>query len=82
MAELTISLRPDPETGKSDIIIKLEEDQSSLPQEHEQAHREAVERLLGKNNIGKVIIQRESEGEPIFVPKANEPTAKPLAQNN
>src|SRR3954467_4781584 len=64
MAELTIRLRRDPETGKHDILIDLESDQDALPHEHEQMHREAVEKLIGKNNVGKVIIERESEQGP------------------
>ena len=64
MAELTIRLRKDPETGKHDIIIDLESDQDTLPHEHEQMHREAVEKLIGKNNVGKVVIERESEKAP------------------
>jgi FtsH ternary system domain X3-analog len=64
MAELTIRLRRDPETGKHDIIIDLESDADALPHEHEQMHREAVEKLIGKNNVGKVIVERESEKAP------------------
>ncbi len=61
MAELTIRLRKDPETGKHDIIIDLKSDEDALPHEHEQMHREAVEKIIGKNNVGKVIIEREEE---------------------
>ena len=64
MAELTIRLRKDPETGKHDIIIDLKSDEDALPHEHEQMHREAVEKIIGKNNVGKVIIERESEKAP------------------
>jgi len=64
MAELTIRLRRDPETGKHDIIIDLESDRDALPHEHEQMHREAVEKLIGKNNVGKVIVEREREKAP------------------
>lgn len=64
MAELTIRLRKDPETGKHDIIIDLESDADSLPHEHENMHREAVEKILGKGSIGKVIIEREGQSTP------------------
>jgi FtsH ternary system domain X3-analog len=64
MAELTIRLRKDPETGKQDIIIDLKSDEDALPHEHEQMHREQVEKLIGKHNVGKVIIERESEKAP------------------
>jgi len=61
MAELTIRLRRDPATGKQDIVISMRSDEDALPHEHEQAHRAAVEKILGKGNVGKVIIERESE---------------------
>ena len=64
MAELTIRLRKDPETGKHDIIIDLKSDADALPHEHEQMHKEAVEKIIGKNNVGKVIVERESEKAP------------------
>ena len=64
MAELTIRLRRDPETGKHDILIDLESDADALPHEHEQAHRELVEKLIGKGNVGKVIVEREVEKAP------------------
>jgi len=72
MAELTIRLRKDPETGKHDIIIDLKSDDDALPHEHEQMHREAVEKLIGKNNVGKVVIERESEKAPA-APKEEPP---------
>jgi hypothetical protein len=65
MAELTIRLRKDPETGKHDILIDLKSDEDALPHEHEQMHREAVEKIIGKNNVGKVIIEREDEKVPV-----------------
>ncbi|HEX3152077.1 MAG TPA: hypothetical protein VHR66_28645 [Gemmataceae bacterium] len=64
MAELTIRLRRDPETGKHDIIIDMESDADAMPHEHEQAHREAVEKIIGKNNVGKVTVEREGDAAP------------------
>ena len=64
MAELTIRLRKDPETGKHDILIDLKSDEDALPHEHEQAHRDLVEKLIGKDKVGKVIIERETEKAP------------------
>jgi hypothetical protein len=64
MAELTIRLQKDPQTGKQDIVIDLKSDADALPHEHEQMHREQVEKLIGKQNVGKVIIERESEKAP------------------
>lgn len=64
MAELTIRLRRDPATGKHDILIDYDSDADALPHEHEQMHRAAVEKLLGKENVGKVIVEREEEKTP------------------
>jgi hypothetical protein len=79
MAELTIRLRRDPETGKHDIIIDLESDQDALPHEHEQMHREQVEKLIGKQNVGKVIIEREAEKAPA-APQAAPPQQERRAE--
>jgi hypothetical protein len=79
MPELTISLRCDPATGKRDIVVQLHSDADSLPQEHEQLHRELVDKLvnggiLKAGEAGKLVIEREPEkgtaaelpvGEPI-----------------
>ena len=67
MAELTIMLRRDPQTGKQNIVIKLSSDADALPHEHEQRHRELVEKLVGKDNVGELIVERE--------PAAESPTA-------
>jgi hypothetical protein len=66
MAELTIMLRRDPKTGKQNIIIKLDSDADALPYEHEQMHRELVEKLVGKSleDFGEVIVERETAAEP------------------
>jgi hypothetical protein len=71
MTEITIRLRRDRETGKHDIIIDMASDADALPHEHEQMHREAVEKIIGKHNVGKVIIEREEEATP------NAPTKEP-----
>ena len=79
MAELTIRLRRDPETGKHDILIDLDSDADALPHEHEQMHRAAVEKLLGKDNVGKVIIEREEEKAPA-APQPSTPQQERQAQ--
>jgi hypothetical protein len=78
MAEMTIRLRRDPETGKQDIHISLRSDEDALPHEHEQMHAALVEKLLNggvvkATELGKVIVERESkEGEPA-APVGNAP---------
>jgi hypothetical protein len=66
MAELTIMLRRDPNTGKQNIIIKLDSDADALPYEHEQMHRELVEKIFGRSleDFGEVIVEREAAPEP------------------
>jgi len=63
----------DPDTGKQNIIIKLNSDADALPVEHEQLHRELVEKLIGKENVGKVIVERESEEESSAVNQSEKP---------
>jgi len=73
MAEMTIMLRRDPNTGKQNIIIKLDSEPDALPIEHEQHHRQLVEKLTGRKleDFGEVIIEREGEAQPAT------PTAAP-----
>jgi len=69
MAEMTIRLRCDPETGKKDIIISLRSDPDAMPHEHEQQHRALVDKLiqggiLKATELGQIIVEREQkEGE-------------------
>ena len=75
MAELTILLRRDPETGRQNIVVKLDSDPDALPIEHEQLHKRIVEKLVGKGmkpeDLGEVIITREGEVQPV------QPTQQP-----
>lgn len=66
MAEMTIRLVTDPQTGKKDILVDLRSDADSLPHEHEQLHRRLVEQLVEggvvkASEVGQVIIEREEE---------------------
>ena len=76
MAQLTIVLRRDPQSGKQNIIVKLDSDPDSLPIEHEQLHRTLVEKLVGKGipaeDLGEIVIEREPVSQP--APQAAEPT--------
>jgi hypothetical protein len=68
MAEMIIMLRRDPNTGKQNIIVKLDSDPDALPLEHEQMHRRLVEKLIGKGlkeeDLGELIVEREPEQQP------------------
>jgi hypothetical protein len=76
MAEMTIMLRRDPNTGKQNIIIKLDSEPDALPHEHEQMHKKLVQKLTGlkPEDMGEVIIVREPEAQP------NESTSSPNEQ--
>lgn len=70
MAEMTIRLRIDPNTGKKDIVIALQSDADALPHEHEERHRRLVEKLieggvLKAAEVGQIIVERvEEEPQP------------------
>jgi hypothetical protein len=66
MAELTIRLIPDPATGKKNIIVALRSDADALPHEHEQMHRELVDKLvnggiLKASEVGQIVVEREAD---------------------
>lgn len=66
MAEMTIRLRTNPTTGKKDIVISLRSDDDALPHEHEQQHRQLVDKLieggvLSQDEVGSVVVEREEE---------------------
>ena len=50
MAEMLIILRRDPQTGKQNIVVKLDSDPDALPVEHEQMHKKLVEKINGNSN--------------------------------
>lgn len=85
MAQMTILLRRDKDTGKQNIIVKLDSDPDALPMEHEELHRTLVEKLLGKGidaeDLGEVIIERDSEGQPTINTGETEPQEKEATRN-
>jgi hypothetical protein len=84
MAEMTIRLQCDPETGKKDIIVTLRSDEDALPHEHEQQHRALVEKLvegglLAAGEVGRIVVEREEERSdtvPVSEPPPNERRAE------
>ncbi len=67
MAEISIRLIYNLETGKKDIFIDFESDADALPIEHEQGHRQVIADLLGKNiltedEVGEVVVGRVEPG--------------------
>jgi hypothetical protein len=78
MAEMTIRLRCDPATGKKDIIVTLRSDEDALPHEHEQRHRELVEKLIHRglltaSELGQIIVEREETEKEPALPASNQP---------
>ena len=89
MAQMTISLRCDPETGKKDIVVKLLSDPDALPLEHEQQHRALVDKLIEggivkATEVGKVVIERQEEEKvPVALPdQSAEGQRQPQTHNN
>jgi hypothetical protein len=68
MALMTIRLIRNPQTGKPTVVVKLDSDADALPIEHEQLHRELVEKLLGKGlnveDLGEIVIERDGDKAP------------------
>ena len=84
MAEMTIRLRCDPETGKKNIIVSLRSDDDALPHEHEQQHRQLVDKLiegglLKAEEVGQLIVEREEEA-PTAAPRRGNADAQPRSQ--
>lgn len=72
MAEVTIRMVLDPETGKRQILIAMKSDEDAMPHEHEQAHRAVVDKLIQgglvkAQDIGQIIVTRD---EPEKAPAA------------
>ena len=66
MAEVTIRLIVDPTTRKKNVVISYTSDSDALPIEHEDAHREVVDKLieggaLKAAELGKIIVEREGD---------------------
>jgi hypothetical protein len=78
MAEMTISLRRDPATGKKNIVVTLHSDEDALPLEHEQQHRALVDKLLSggilkQEEVGNIIVEREDKEKAPAPPVGESP---------
>ena len=85
MAEMTIRLIPDPETGKKNIIISLRSDEDAMPHEHEQAHRSLVDKVLNgglikQSEVGTITVEREAEKPHEVPPQTAPPQGEKQAQ--
>ncbi|MEZ4318485.1 MAG: hypothetical protein R3F61_13315 [Myxococcota bacterium] len=66
MAELILKLEIDPVTGKKNVLIDYGSDADALPMEHEEDHRQLVDRLieggaLKAADLGRIIIRRDGD---------------------
>jgi hypothetical protein len=72
VALMTIRLVKNPQTGKQQVVVKLDSEADALPHEHEQLHRQLVEQLVGKGmnieDLGDLVIEREGESAPVAEP--------------
>ncbi len=81
MAEMTIRLHCNPETGKKDIIVSLKSDEDALPMEHEQDHKALVDKLIhgglvSAQEVGKIVVEREEEKREAKGTKEQTPQAQ------
>lgn len=63
MADITIKLVYNLETGKQDIYVDFVSDDDALPIEHERDHRQLIEQLIGQgilkpNDVGQIKVSR------------------------
>jgi hypothetical protein len=85
MAEMTIRLILDPDTGKKNIVISLRSDEDALPHEHEQMHRALVEKLINggivkASELGQITVEREEEEKQAAPPASTGPKEERQAQ--
>jgi hypothetical protein len=62
MAELTIHLERDAESGRQMLTVRLAQDPEELPHEHEPRHRDLVSRLLAPG-VFRAALARLDEGD-------------------
>ena len=65
MAEITLRLRVDPQTGRKTVLVDYASDSDALPIEHEQEHRAFVDKLIAagvltEEDRDNVVIERET----------------------
>lgn len=53
MAQITIKLRFNRNTGKKDILVEYESEADETPHEHEKKHRRIVEDLIEKGALSE-----------------------------
>jgi hypothetical protein len=83
MASATIRLSVDPTTGKRTVTVSYTSDADMLPHEHEDMHREVVEKLF-EGGIAKpgddIVVEREGTGKAGELPAGPEAEREKSAQ--
>lgn len=89
MAEVTLRLRTDPQTGKKSVVIQYSSDADALPMEHEADHKKIVDQLIEAGAIDEgdrdaIVIERLPEGsEPgVEVPDDGQTERKALDESS
>jgi hypothetical protein len=79
----TLRLSVDPVTGKRTITVSYTSDADALPHEHEDAHREIVEKLF-EGGLAKpgdtIVVEREGVTQKGDVPQGEEVAEKEAAR--
>ncbi len=83
MAEITIRLIYNLQSGKKDIFVDYESESDALPIEHEHGHRQILAELLGKGILtqeeaGEVVVRRVEPGGA--APSSTEEVTPPQQQ--
>jgi len=78
MPEMTIRLEIDPASGKKNVVVSMRSDEDALPHEHEQMHRQFVDKLieggiLKAGELGKIVVERVEEAKEPAAPVVEPP---------
>lgn len=83
MPSAILRLSVDPATGKRTVTIQYGSELDALPHEHEEAHRDLVEKIFEKG-IAKpgdnIVVEREGTGTPGDLAAENEAAERARAR--
>lgn len=85
MAEITLRLRVDPQTGRKTVLVDYASDTDALPIEHEQEHKRFVDKLieagvLTEADRANVVIEREAAPGTVVEEEEGAPQQQPQAE--
>ncbi len=83
MPELILTLEIDPVTGRKRVLVGYHSDPDALPAEHEEAHRQLVERLLERGLVAtadEVVVTRAPARAPAPAERAAEPPRRAVEE--